>query len=130
MNTKPAVAALFVAGAVALSGCASSFHGSYLVGQRYFKAGMDTYPVTILSVDDRDTTMRRVLVDPGERLIRVQAPPVPGAPDETASFKLDVKPCFTYYIVAVRENRLTAAFTPRVDYAEPLGGCNPSPEKK
>ena len=71
-----------------------------------------------------------VLVEPGEHVILVQAMPTPGAPWETASFKLEVKPCFTYYIVAVRENRILAAFTPRVDYAEPLGGCNPNPPAK
>ena len=62
-------------------------------------------PVIILGVDDLDTTQRRVLVEPGEHVIRVQATPTPGAPWETASFKLDVKPCFTYYIVAVRRTR-------------------------
>ncbi len=108
-----------------LAGCATPFQGSFLVGERFFKARMDTQPVIILSVDGRDTTQRRVLVDPGARLVRVQAPPVPGAPSETATLKIDVKPCMTYYIVAVRPNRLTAAFTPAVDHAEPIGGCTP-----
>jgi hypothetical protein len=130
MGKKTAVTATLVIAAAVLSGCASSFHGSYLVGQRYFKARIDTQPVTILGVDDRDTTMRRVLVDPGVRVVRVQAPPVPGAPDATGQLTIDVQPCFTYYIVAVRANRLTAAFTPVVDYAEPLGGCTPEAAKK
>jgi hypothetical protein len=116
--------------AAALSGCASSFHDSYLVGQRYFKSNIDTQPVIILGVDDRDTTQRRVLVEPGSRVVRVQALPVPGAPQETGSLKLDVQPCFSYYIVAVRENPLQAGFTTRVDYAEPLPGCTRPPEKK
>lgn len=130
MKTKLTVAAVLATAAAVLAGCASSFHGSYLVGERYHRANMETYPVMILSVDGRDTVQRRVLVDPGLREIRVQAPPVPGASQETATLQLDVKPCFTYYIVAVRENRLTAAFTPRVDYAEPLGGCTPAPATK
>jgi len=129
MRTKAAVAASLVV-ATLLSGCASSFHGSYLVGERYFRTNIDTQPVIILSVDGRDTTMRRVLVDPGEHVIGVQAMPVPGAPWETATFKLDVKPCFTYYIVAVRDSRIAADFTPRVDYAQPLGGCDPDGAKK
>jgi hypothetical protein len=119
-----------IAAAVALTGCASSFHDSYLVGQRYFRTNIDTQPVIILGVDNWDTTQRRVLVEPGERTIRVQALPVPGAPQETAAFKLDVKPCFTYYIVAVRENPIAATFMPRVDYAEPLAGCTPPPAAK
>jgi hypothetical protein len=131
MKIKSGPAALMIAAASLLSGCASSsFDGSYLVGNRYFRANMDTQPVIILGVDDWDTTERRVLVEPGMRVIRVQAMPVPGAPNETAALKLDVKPCFTYYIVAVRENPMVANFTPKVDYAEPLGGCNPNPPAK
>jgi hypothetical protein len=130
MQTKTSVAASLVIAAALLSGCASSFHGSYLVGERWFKTSIDTQPVIILSVDGRDTTMRRVLVDPGVREIRVQAMPVPGAPNETRTFTLDVKPCFTYYIVAVRESRIASDFTPRVDFAQPLGGCTPEGERK
>jgi hypothetical protein len=130
MMNKQIAAISMVAATGVLSGCASSFHGSYLVGQRYFKTNIDTQPVIILGIDDWDTTQRRTLVEPGVHLIRVQAMPVPGAPQETGSFKLDVKPCFTYYIVAVRENPITAAFTPRVDYAEPLAGCTPPEVKK
>lgn len=130
MQARSAAALTLLIAAATLSGCASTFQGSYLVGERFFKARIDTQPVIILSVDGRDTTQRRVLVDPGERLVRVQAQPVPGAPNETATLKIDVKPCMTYYIVAVRPNRLTAAFTPAVDHAEPLGGCTPAADKK
>ena len=119
-----------LAAATVLAGCASSFHGSYLVGERWFRTNIDTQPVIILGVDGRDTTMRRVLVDPGLRQVTVQAMPVPGAPNETRTFTLDVQPCFTYYIVAFRETRITADFTPRVDYAQPLAGCTPEPVKK
>ena len=130
MKKKSAVALSLIAVAALASGCATSFNGSYLVGERWFKTNLDTQPVTILGVDNWDTVEKRVLVEPGEHVVRVQALPVPGAPQETSSLKLDVKPCFTYYIVAVRENRITADFTPRVDYAEPLAGCNPSGAKK
>jgi len=130
MKKKCAVALSLIAVAALASGCATSFNGSYLVGERWFKTNLDTQPVTILGVDNWDTVERRVLVEPGEHVVRVQALPVPGAPQETSSLKLDVKPCFTYYIVAVRENRISAEFTPRVDYAEPLAGCNPSVAKK
>ncbi len=130
MMKMPIAAVSTVAAAAVLSGCASSFHDSYLVGQRYFKTNIDTQPVIIMGVDNWDTTERRVLVTPGEHVIRVQALPVPGAPQETGEFKLDVQPCFTYYIVAVRDNRIAANFTTRVDYAEPLAGCTPPPGKK
>lgn len=129
MKSKLSAAALLAA-ATLLAGCASSFHGSYLVGQRYFKTNIDTQPVIILGVDNWDTLDRRVLVEPGEHVIRVQALPVPGAPNETGQMKLDVKPCFTYYIVAVRDNPIAPGFTTRVDYAEPLAGCTPVPPAK
>ncbi len=127
MRMKTSMAA--IATTALLAGCASSFHGSYLVGDRWFKTNIDTQPVIILGVDGRDTTMRRVLVDPGLRQVTVQAMPVPGAPNETRTFTLDVKPCYTYYIVAVRDSRISADFTPRVDFAQPLAGCTPPPAK-
>ena len=107
MKKKSAVALSLIAVAALASGCATSFNGSYLVGERWFKTNLDTQPVTILGVDNWDTIEKRVLVEPGEHVVRVQALPVPGAPQETSSLKLDVKPCFTYYIVAVRENRIS-----------------------
>ncbi len=122
-------AALAVFGTLAASCASIDRDPSYLVGERWFKANMDTQPVIILGVDNWDTTQRRVLVEPGMRVVRVQAMPAPGAPNETAELKVDVKPCFTYYIVAVRDNRITASFEPRVDYAEPLGGCDPKSKK-
>jgi hypothetical protein len=124
------IAVLAASAALLLSGCASSFHGSYLVGERYFKTRIDTQPVIILGVDDRDTTQRRVLVDPGTRRVRVQAMPVPGAPNQTATLTIDVKPCHTYYIVAVRETPITANFQPQVDFVQPLGGCTADPDSQ
>jgi len=131
MKARLLLTTSLIAAATALTGCATSdFQGSFLVGQRFNKARIDTQPVMILGVDDRDTTQRRVLVEPGVRMIRVQAPPVPGAPNETAMLKLDVRPCMQYYIVAVRANRISAEFTPEVDFAEPLGGCGAADPKK
>lgn len=123
MRTKPIAACALGGAIVALSGCASTFTDSYLVGERWFKADMNTTPVIILGVDDWDTMEKRVLVTPGPRVVRVQALPVPGAPNQTAALKLDVKPCTQYYIVAWRQNPLMADFEPRVDYAAPLSGC-------
>ena len=124
----PAVAVL---GVVALAGCASTeYHYSQLYGQRYYKTPLDTYPVTIVRVDGKDTTLRPVLVDPGLRKITVQGPPG-GASHlgEEREIALDVQPCTRYYLVAVRDNRLDADFTVKVDYQEPVGGCTPPPAK-
>ena len=74
-----------------------------MVGKRYSRAPIDTYDVTILSVDGKDTLFRQVLVDPGVRKVVVQGPP-----GGTRSFgdqreiSLDVRPCTRYYLVAVQ----------------------------
>lgn len=118
---------LIAVAALALAGCASSFHDSYLVGQRWYQASIDTYPVIILGVDGSDTLQRRVRVAPGEHAVRVQGPPVVGMMGEVRELRLRVEPCNTYYIVAVKPNALASDFTPKVDYTEPLGGCTPPP---
>jgi len=131
MNVKPLLALSLMSASALLAGCASSnFQNSFLVGERFNKARIDTQPVMILGVDNHDTTQRRVMVEPGVRLVRVQAPPVPGAPHETATLKIDVQPCMQYYIVAVRANRIAAGFTPEVDHFERIGGCAPADPKK
>ena len=55
--------------ALTLAGCASSsgYHYSQLVGTRYFKTNIDTYPVLILEVDGRSYLGVPVLVDAGKR---------------------------------------------------------------
>lgn len=126
MNT-PSVLALVAPAAFVLAGCASSFHDSYLVGERWNRANMDTYPVIILGVDGSDYLQRRILVSPGEHTVRVQGPSVVGMQGEVRELKLDVQPCNTYYIVAVKPNALAMDFTPMVDHMEPLGGCTPPP---
>lgn len=110
-----------------LAGCANSFHDSYVVGERWFRTNIDTYPTIILGIDGTDTLQRRVLVSPGEHVIRVQGPSVAGMRGEDRELKLLIEPCFTYYIVAVKANSLAMDFTPKVDYRDPLAGCTPPP---
>jgi hypothetical protein len=129
-----ATAAFAVAAAavlVALGGCASTgYHFSQLVGDRYFKTNLDTYPVSINQVDGRSYLGRApVLVDPGLRQIVVQGPPTAVNLQETRTIDLDVKPCTRYYLVALKENRLDNDFTVKVDFEEPVAGCTPPPPK-
>ena len=115
---------LTLAGAAALlAGCATPYSYSQLYGSRYYKAPLDTYPVLILSVDGKDYLNSPVLVDPGRREVKVQAPPGGAGLRETRVFSLDVQPCTRYYLVAVKDNRLASDFQVKVDHAEPIGGC-------
>jgi hypothetical protein len=119
--------AVAVLGVAALTACASTdYHYSQLYGSRWNRAPIDTYPVTIVRVDGKDTALRPVLVDPGPRKVVVQGPPggAMGLGQER-EIDLNVAPCTRYYLVAVKENRLASDFTVRVDYQEPVGGCTP-----
>jgi hypothetical protein len=109
----------------AVAGCASTdYHYSQLVGKRHFRAPVDTYDVSIVRVDGKDTVMRPVPVEPGMRKIVVQGPPGgTNGPGMQREISLDVRPCTRYYLVAVRPNRLASDFDVRVEYQEPVGGC-------
>lgn len=116
----------------ALAGCASSqnFHYSQIVGTRFFKTNIDTYPVSISEVDGRSYLGDMpVLVDPGMRQVIVTGPPTFVDLQLRRTIELDVKPCTRYYLVAVKTNPLDNDFTVRVDFDEPLAGCTPPPAK-
>ena len=125
--SKPWARAAALIGIVTLGACASTdYHYSQLVGKRYYRAPIDTYDVTIVRVDGKDTLLRPVLVDPGMRKVVVQGPPGGAARlGEQREIALDVRPCTRYYLVAVRPNKLASDFDIRVDYEEPVGGCTP-----
>ena len=120
------------AAALVLAGCASSssYHYSQLVGTRYFKTNIDTYPVLILEVDGRSYLGVPVLVDAGKRNVLLQGPPTAVDLQLTQTMQLDVKPCTRYYLVAVKQNPLQNDFTPRVDFEEPVPGCTPPPTRQ
>ena len=116
-----------ILGITMLSACASTdYHFSQLYGKRYYRAPIDTYDVTILRIDGKDTLIRPALVEPGVRKVVVQGPPG-GALHlgEEREIALDVRPCTRYYLVAVKSNRLASDFDIRIDYEEPVGGCTP-----
>jgi len=123
-SRHPAVA---VVGVALLASCASTdYHYSQLYGQRYNRAPIDTYDVSIVRVDGKDTLIRPVLVEPGLRKVVVQGPPG-GALllGEQREIALDVRPCTRYYLVAVKSNKLASDFEIRVDYQEPVSACTP-----
>ena len=125
MNSRLSLA-LSMLVAMALSGCASGYHYSQLDGHRYFKTPLDTYSVQVVRVDGRDEVMSPVQVEPGMRKVTVQGPPTPTSrTGDERTIELNVAPCTRYYLVAVKENRLSNEFTVKVDYQEPVGGCSP-----
>jgi hypothetical protein len=110
-----------------LAGCASGgYHYSQLDGHRYYRAPIDTHPVQIVRVDGSDTVFSPVQVEPGVRKVTVQGPPTPTSRlGDERTIELAVAPCTRYYLVAVKDNRLSNDFTVKVDYQEPIGGCTP-----
>ena len=131
LTAATAVFAVAAAAAVTLGGCASgAYHFSQIVGDRYFKTNIDTYPVSINEVDGRSYIGRApVLVDPGLRKVVVQGPPTFVDLMLTRTIELDVKPCMRYYLVAVKASPLDNDFSVRIDFEEPVAGCTPPPPK-
>ena len=136
-------AAAALATACTLAACASTdYHFSQLSGTRYYRVPIDTYPVSIVRVDGKDTLFGPLsavraegkdayqrpfsLVDPGLHQITVQGPPGgAGGVGETSTVPIEIAPCTRYYLVAVKTNKLASDFTVRVDYQEPVSGCTP-----
>jgi hypothetical protein len=114
-------------GAALLAGCASGgYHYSQLDGHRYYRSSIDTHPVLIVRVDGSDTALSPAPVEPGVRKVTVQGPPTATSRyGEQRTIELNVAPCTRYYLVAVKDNRLSNDFTVKVDYQEPVGGCTP-----
>ena len=112
--------------ALLLAACASPQPFSYLTGYRLSRTALNTYDTIIISVDGRSAASNaRVMVDPGPHRILLQSRDGAGR-SQLRSLDLDVAPCTRYWFEAVRDNRLTPDFVPRVNYAEPIGGCHPT----
>jgi hypothetical protein len=111
----------------ALASCATdNYHYSQIVGDRYNRAAIDTYPLIVLRIDGKDTVQRPALVDPGVRQVTVQAAPGGGLRlGDEKTIALEVAVCTRYYLVATKDNRLNSDFEVRIDYQEPVPGCTP-----
>ena len=116
---------LLVAVSTSLWGCATPYPYSQLVGTRYFRVPINTYPVAVVRVDDESTPLRGpVLVEPGLRRVVLQSGPTQARSfGEERVLELQVAPCTRYYLVAEKANSLATDFTPRIDHQEPVPGC-------
>ncbi|HXD07015.1 MAG TPA: hypothetical protein VN680_13250 [Burkholderiaceae bacterium] len=124
---KFALVASLAAAAAMLSCATGSYSYSQLYGYRYFRTPTQTFPLIILNVDGKATIDRPVLVEPGPRLLRVQSTQGPG-PAFSKEVQMDIEPCTRYWLVAVKDTRLTKDFNVVVDYKEQIGGCTPPTE--
>jgi hypothetical protein len=117
--------ALFaVALPLAIAGCATTTPFSYIDGNKWYRAELNTYSVIVLDVDGKSYARNPVMIEPGRRVVRVQGPPAPGfSYGEARSITIDVKPCTHYYLKAVKKNSVEHDFTPAIDYEMPITGC-------
>jgi hypothetical protein len=118
-----AVAAIGVA-----AGCATSQPFSEIDGYRWNKVELNTFDVTIISVDGSHYIQRGnvpVVITPGPHKIVVEAYPVGGFRfGEQRTLELNVEPCTRYWLEARKENGLKQDFTPAVNYSERISGCS------
>ena len=118
---------LTLAAAALLAGCASEPF-SYLESRRYFYTDVTSYNAQVISVDGKGYLQQPVRIEPGPHTIVLQAPPAAGLRPESVqrALELNVEPCKRYYFAAVRNNPLQQEWEPKVDYVEPIAGCDPN----
>lgn len=117
---------LSVAAALLAAGCATVEPFSQLDGRRWNRVELNTYDVTIVSVDGEHYVQRGtpIVVKPGPHKIVVQGPPTAGFRfGEQRVLELNVEPCMRYWLEAKKANALSQDFEPRVNYREPIAGC-------
>lgn len=118
-------ASLAVVSLLALSACAMT-GVSEVTGERYSRVEMNRSAAIILDVDGRSSNDRYVRVEPGKRVIRMQAFPVSGfRQGEVRELTLDIKPCVRYYLNVQRKTGISQDWEPVIDKEEPLPGCTP-----
>ena len=123
--------ALAAAGAVLLllTACATEPF-AYLDGKRWSRVEMNTYDVTVISVDGTHYLQRPARIDPGARQVVVQGPPTAGFHfGEQRTLALNVEPCTYYWLGARKAGPLSQDFEPYVNYQEPIAGCHVAPGK-
>jgi len=118
---------LVLAAVAAIAGCATNQPYAQLDGYRWSKVGLNTFDVTIISVDGEHYVQRGVpiMITPGQHKIIVQGPPTAGFRyGEQRTLDLNVEPCTRYWLEARKQNSLQQTFEPAVNYQEPISGCN------
>jgi hypothetical protein len=96
-----------------------------VTGERYHRAIMDRRPAIIEKIDGNSAfASHPIKLEPGRHDIVMQGPK-PDWPGGTQlqTMTLDLQPCMRYYLNAQFDNPVSPAWTPVVDYVEPIAGC-------
>lgn len=122
------LAAAGVAVAV-LAGCATA-PVSYLYDRQvYYKATLNRYPVSIVTIDGSSPSIRPQPVTMGEHVVVLAAQPVAGFFEPLRkTYPLTIAPCTRYYLAAQRQSPLLQDWDLVVEQTWPSGGCDPAKE--
>jgi hypothetical protein len=125
----------FVAVAVVawLGTACADYQYSRIVGTRYHRVPIDTYPLQIVRVDERQAPLNPrepTLVEPGLHNVVVATYPSPTSRlGDEKTMQLQVEPCTQYYLVAVKSTRVSRDYEVRIDHQERVPGCTPPAPK-
>lgn len=104
---------------------------SFLHGQPKTVTDVQLYPVRVVSVDGAMQFHSPVQVEPGPRLLVLEAAPSGSARrTEMQTFAMRVEPCTRYYLAARRTSPMAAGWQLVVDAKETVAGCDPEAELK
>ena len=126
MKTRYLTVLAAIAAIASIAGCATNQPFSQLDGYRWNKVGLNTFDVTIISVDGEHYVQRGtpILIPPGQHKIVVQGPSTAGFRyGAQRTLDLNVEPCTRYWLEARKANSLQQDFEPAVNYQEPISGC-------
>ena len=97
---------------------------SEVTGARYTAAALDRRPALLVQVGDKPVgTIDPFKVEPGRYDIILQTPEPGRVRGFTKTLNLVVEPCRRYYINAQFQGRTGPAWSPVIDYVEPIAGC-------
>ena len=106
---------------------------SEVTGARYNTAIEWRRPAVIERINDQGAFANNpIKVEPGMKRIVLSAvapQPAPGG-SELRVMELEVEPCKLYYINAQYKNNIDIAWTPVIDYVQPIAGCTVTAAKK
>jgi hypothetical protein len=124
VSSRVLLSSAAVAAILASAACASMAPVAQVSGRLQTRTAIDLAPVQIVSIDGQSRLVDPYSVEPGLRVIVLQAPPARGqrvGPEMT--MQLTIQPCTRYYLAARRGSPLLSAWDPIVERTEPLAPC-------